>query len=426
MFFLQALSKLIALFSQHVLNRSGGTWPGEIILKFNPKIIKQLRPYFRQVIIITGTNGKTSTCQFINKALVAAGCQVITNDSGANLLNGVVSAILVKLPLRPKKQQFIGVFETDEYAFSQISLGLQPEVVIILNLFRDQLDRYGEVNKILARWQETLHALPKTTVIYPTADPALESMFLKTGNNRFAYRIPESFLKPKSVIAGDYLYCPVCRHKLEYKAFYLGHLGQWRCSNCSFGMLPGFKFNQKQLKLMAKIPSYQVINLQAVYLLLKHLKIEERFFWELIKEWQPAFGRGEDIIISKRHYALYLGKNPASWSAVLTSFTREQLKESELILGLNNRVPDGHDVSWIYDADFNLQQIPKRVVAFGDRAYDLAVRLKINGITVNQILPDLRALKDYLHSAKSRRFIFLANYSAILELRRLLTGKSLP
>ena len=416
----------MAFVSVRFFNRAGSTWPGELALKLKPNIIRSLRPFFEQIIVIAGTNGKTSTSQFLVQLLKDNHYLVITNASGANLANGILSSILLKLPLFTKPKRIIGVFELDEYAFTQVVLDLKPNFVILLNLFRDQLDRYGEVSNILNRWQTALSKLKQATVIYPSADPSLESLFLNINNSHLAYTVPKSLLKPKTEVSGDYLHCPVCKHKLEYHAYYLGHMGNWFCQNCFFAPNKNsFEFSKANLQQLALIPHYQQINLQAVYLLLKPLQIKQVLFWQTVKIWQPSFGRGETITAFSHQYQVYLGKNPSSWSAVLTHLNSKNLKDLQLVMGLNNRIPDGHDISWIYDADFILKEKPRKLVVYGDRAYDLAVRLKMAGYQVDKVITSPRDLKQELKQTKLKNLLILANYSAMLEARQILVGKSL-
>ena len=426
MFFFQLIAKLVALFSWHFLRRGGSTWPGEIALKLKPDLIKQLRPLFKEVVVITGTNGKTSTSQFLVKLLKRNKLTVISNPSGANLANGVLSSLLVKLPFFAKGEQYIAVLEMDEYAFAEIASNLKPSYVVLLNLFRDQLDRYGEVTNILNRWQKALSKLPESVIIYLTFDPGLQSLFLQLENRRQAYQIPSSLLKSRAKIAGDYVYCSKCQSKLRYQAYYLGHIGQWHCSQCGFAPEKhSFEFSLKQLGNLTHIPDYQQINLSAVYLLAKKMRISEDLFWQTVASWQPSFGRGEVIKRGAYQQTIYLGKNPASWTAVLDQLDANKLKQSVLLMGLNNKVPDGHDVSWIYDAAFDLKAKPKQLIVFGDRAYDLAVRLKLAGYKADQIITDYNLFNKFLTHCQVKKQIFLANYSAMLKLRLLLTGKSL-
>jgi UDP-N-acetylmuramyl tripeptide synthase len=376
--------------------------------------------------LVTGTNGKTSTAKFLSEALVQAGETVITNRTGANLLNGLVSSALCRLPLLSKGKKPVGVFEVDEYALSEVAQFFLPEAILFLNVFRDQLDRYGEVNNILQRWKKTLKLLGKTKLIYLGSDPALFYAFRQLQNPKFPFVIPKELLSqsPQSVY-GDLVYCPVCGAKLHYSGYYLGHLGAWECQKCEI-KVPKPAWQLKRKPRFEALPEYGQINLLGVNTLLHSLNYSEASFWAALNKWQPAFGRGEIYQQNGKEYHFYLGKNPASWTAALNEITKTKVNNQILVLGLNNRVPDGHDVSWIYDAV--CQIAPKqffKVVFFGDRGFDLAVRFKLANIEHNKVFPSPKALKQYLDGQGCKKVSILANYSSLLEIRQLIVGKAL-
>ena len=426
MLFCQLIAKLISLIAKK-LNHGGETWPGEIALKFCPNIAKDISQYLAQSIVIVGTNGKTSTAKFIVDALEGAGKRVLHNSSGANLLNGLVSSILVKLPFGARPKSYFGVFEVDEYAFAEVARHFNPGFVLILNVFRDQLDRYGEVGNILDRWQNTLEKLKQTVIIYNASDPSLARV-VESSSKTFPYAIPEAFMKTnKSGVFGDYNYCERCGNALSYRGYYLAHLGQWECKSCGL-KLPSnsFQMSPSLLKHLNFLPSYSVINLLAAYLLLRQLGLSEKHFLATAEKWLPAFGRGECVEKNNCRYCFYLGKNPASWSAALSNLLPKPAQRSVLVMGLNNRVPDGHDISWIWDADFSLKKYHfQKVLVFGDRAYDLAERLKVEGQENVSIFTDLFKLKGELKKTEPMSVYFLTNYSAMLEVRKLITGRSI-
>lgn len=421
MFVLQLLAKFLTWFFRKIWHRSGGTWPGEIALALCPNLLRRLRDRFKTVIVVTGTNGKTSTTHFLVRLFKAAGEEVVTNQSGANLINGVASAFLTQLPLLNRNKKPIGIFEVDELAFVKVGVDLKPDFVILLNLFRDQLDRYGELTNILLGWQQALQKTVHSHIIYLSSDPALQSLFLKLENPHEPYRIPQTLLRKQSQIASDYTHCPRCKEKLKYTTYYLGHIGRWYCQECGFAPpKQNFEFELKELALLKSVPPYQQINLEAVYLLAKRLQIKDALFWNLAKSWQPSFGRGEVIVDKSYHRVVYLGKNPSGWVAILDQLDNKILARSVLVMGLNNRIPDGKDISWIYDVPFKLKARPKQLIVFGDRAYDLAIRLKLAGYQVNAVFNDLKRLKLYLQQLSEKQQLFIVNYSAMLELRRLL------
>jgi len=425
MWFLSLLAKSFSV-AARLIGRGGETWPGEIILKLYPRLGVVLRARFSLVILIAGTNGKTSTVKFISEALRQAGEVVITNRTGANLLNGLVSSALCQLPLFSKGKPPVAVFEVDEYALPEIARFFCPKIILFLNIFRDQLDRYGEVNNILERWKGSLQTLPETTLVYLSSDPALYYAFRELPNPKLPFMIPDSYLQKKpDLVFGDLVYCPICKTKLEYSGHYLAHLGNWQCTKCSIELPKAvFKFSEKNSQFQ-NLPSYQQINLLGAYTLLRTLNYSENVFSAALKNWQPAFGRGEIFASNKREYHFYLGKNPASWTAALREIARGNFSGGVLVIGLNNRVPDGHDVSWIYDANLESLSNKIKIVVYGDRAYDMATRLKIAGYRVLRVFETALQADQYLESSLFKQLYFLANYSALLEIRRLVVGKAL-
>jgi len=424
MLFLSVLAKVFSKVAR-CLGRGGETWPGELALRLNPQLGLDLKKRFSRVILVAGTNGKTSTAKFLSEALIKHGETVITNRTGANLLNGLVSSALVQLPLFAKTKKPVAVFEVDEYALPEVALFFRPEAILFLNVFRDQLDRYGEVNNILRRWLSGLQLLKSTKLVYLASDPALYYAFKSLSNPKLSFTIPKNLLsKTERGVLGDFMYCPVCSGRLKYSGYYLGHLGNWECPNCHTRVPKPEYVPKSTSSAFKKLPAYQQVNLLGVYTLLRSLNYPEEIFEKTLVNWHPAFGRGEVFKQGLKEYVFYLGKNPASWTAALTEIDRNITEKDVLVFGLNNRVPDGHDVSWIYDADFGKNLADKKLVIFGDRAYDLGVRLKLAGYKTTQIFPDIVELVRYFKQESTKRIIILANYSALLEARKTLTGRA--
>jgi len=420
--FVKTLSK-----AARFLGRGGETWPGEIALKLNSQLGSSLKKRFSRIILVAGTNGKTSTAKFLTDALREAGETVIANRTGANLLNGLVSSALTQLPVIPKGKKPVAVFEVDEYALPEVAVFFRPEVILFLNIFRDQLDRYGEVNNILERWKTGLLLLKETKLVYLASDPALYYAFKSLINPKLPFVIPESYLAHKATaVFGDLIYCPLCGTKLSYSGYYLGHLGTWECQKCRIKIpKPAFKLEGTVTKLES-LPSYQQINLLGAYTLLRSLNYPDKVFLSALEQWQPAFGRGEVFKQGSREYTFYLGKNPASWTAALKEINKTNSTGGVLVLGLNNRVPDGHDVSWIYDAVVQIEPKQfKKILFFGDRAYDLAVRFKLLGIKSDRVYTSVEEIQKYLERNQVQKVTVLANYSALLEIRRYITGRAM-
>ncbi len=414
----ELMAKAVAWVSRRILRRGGETWPGEIALIVDPGIAEKLAGLFSSVIFVVGTNGKTSTAKLAAEVFRKAGHRVISNPSGANLMNGLVSNILVQKDLF-QKAGYIGIFEVDEYTLPKAVTALKPAHIIFLNLFRDQLDRYGEVGNILARFSEALGKSPETVVVANGFDPSLHYLTHDLDRKRVCYfRVPSKFLKEESGVLGDSTYCPSCRRKLAYDGVYLGHLGRWRCAHCGLKPREGYTYGPAVLKRYQDLPDYTLINSQAVLILSRLYGVDEKLFFRALSEWQPAFGRGESVTRHGTVYAFYLGKNPASWTVALDNLKPEGL----LVLGLNNRVPDGHDVSWIWDIHMpKLREKWARLAVFGDRALDMAVRLKAEGMAEPQVLSNVRDIGKI--GRKYKQVAVLANYSATLEARSAIQGR---
>ncbi len=407
---------------------AGETWPGELALRLFPSLEKDLPSLFEKVIFVVGTNGKTSTTKSISELLTAQGHRVITNPSGANLKNGLVSNILRRKQLTVSRGYW-GVFEVDEFSFPAAAAMLPPTHVLFLNVVRDQLDRYGEVRSILASWEPVLKKLPNAHIIANAADPGIYTMLDLLQHKRVTYYgIPKEFLQKKAFVAGDSLYCYACSHKLEYQGMYVSHMGAWRCPLCKRKPHKPFLFSDPLIKRHPDIPSFMFINLQSVYVLFKDLgitKTEE----EVLRSWEPAYGRGEKQTINGTDYTFVLGKNPASWSVVLRDYTRK-LKLSPvdiLVFGLNNRIPDGKDVSWIWDVDIalELKNTAKEVWVYGDRAFDMQLRLQEAGIAATYTNPSAHEFFKKLKQRSPHSTLTIANYSALLEARKEVLGKSI-
>lgn len=370
---------------------SGGTWPGEIALKFDPNILTKIAP--KNIILVAGTNGKTTTTLMIKHIL---GDNVVTNASGANLLNGIVSAIITSPP------SDYGVFEVDEAALPRILHFVQNDdrklIIVLLNLFRDQLDRYGEVDSIVKKWQDALRNF-SGTLILNSDDPQIASL----GNGKTIYfgLNDQKLFRKTQEHAMDSQFCPVCGQRLNYAGTFYSHLGHWSCPKCKF-------FRPKPL--IDKAFVYPLPGLYNRYNTLAAVGVAHVLKRPVdLKNFEAAFGRQEEIGKAK----IFLSKNPASFNESLRTVI--ELEAENILFSLNDRIPDGRDISWIWDVDFEM--LPKKINLFsmGDRVYDLALRLKYAGRETKIVkeIPDIANL------------YILATYSAMLEIRKKLTGRKI-
>ena len=395
------LGKLVSLFSTTFRLGAGATWPGEVALRIQPRILRYLSKNAKRVILVAGTNGKTTTVKMIKTIL---GKDAVSNTSGANLDNGLVSTFI----RYPKAGYYI--FEVDEATLPNVLKDLTPENIVLTNLFRDQLDRYGEVDTIAEKWLLALAGSERqTNVIVNCDDPYLAFIGSKISAKvkYFGLEDPSLFL-PKMQHATDTIYCPNCGARLTFAGVYFSHLGKWACGNCSF-MPP--KEDVTAADFTSPLEGvYNVYNTLAAALTAQTLGISKPDIREALTHFTPAFGRMERI----GRNIILLSKNPTGFNESLRTVAASKEKGPVLFV-LNDWIPDGRDVSWIWDVDFEqYPNFPKYYVA-GDRALDMALRLKYAGIqsTIVKNIPQ----EDMLW--------ILPTYSAMLDIRKTLTGRKI-
>lgn len=407
----------------------GSTWPGHIALKFNKNFIKEVLKNSKvKIVFVVGTNGKTTTTSLITHILQADGKKVIQNTSGANLLNGIASTLLLNASASGKIAADFIIFEIDEGSFPLACKEITPDAIVMLNLFRDQLDRYGEVNTIALKWQEALSHLPASThLILNADDPQIAYFGKKSPLNEDYFGVDEKS-KERPVIdhSSDSTYCPNCGEKLRYTKRYYSHLGNWSCQSCQL---------IRPTKVTSISPSYPLsglynkYNIHAALLLSKHFGISDEIIKQGLKSFVPVFGRQEQLSIDGKNVEIILAKNPAGMDQALETVLEK--KATNLLIALNDNVADGTDVSWIWDIDIEvLLDTPKVLLTVsGERVYDLALRLKYADIAmaVITIEPDLHlAITKALAQTGSKETLYiLATYTAMLEVRKLLTGKKI-
>lgn len=443
------LGKFIIKISQLFNLGSGSTWPGHIALKLNDKFIEDVidKNKSLKIVVIAGTNGKTTSTTLLKFLLEKSGKKVFTNNEGANLLNGVASSIIKNGSVFSKLEYDIAIFESDELSLPLLLKKISPDKILILNLFRDQLDRYGEVNTIALKWLESLKNLPaKTEVFINGDDPQLYFIGGKLTQKVQYFGVDTKLMKLKNIPHDvDSIYCPVCLSLLDYHQLSFAHLGNFYCSDCGFKRSEKlYDFSQEKIAYPME-GLYNVYNINAILLLFKSL-IDERFVIPVKTEIQskitfivlnkwfsdfvPAFGRQEEIIYKNRKVFILLSKNPAGFNQSIQTVKKIlKNKKANFLIVLNNRIPDGQDVSWIWDVDFKLIfDVAKNIIVSGDRVYDLNLRLRYENeakkIITSENLSD--AIKSTVNKTKEgERLFILPTYSAMLEVRKIVLGRKL-
>lgn len=444
------LGKLIIKISQLFNLGSGSTWPGHIALILNDKFIEDVlnKNKNSKIIVIAGTNGKTTSTALLKFILQKSGKRIFTNSEGANLLNGVASTIIKNSNIFSQLKYDFAIFESDELNLPLLLKKISPDKVLILNLFRDQLDRYGEVNTIVLKWLESLKTLDQKTEVFINGDdPQLYYIGSKLSQKVQYFGAGKKLMKLKNIPHDvDSIFCPVCLSLLHYHQLSFAHLGDFYCSNCQFKRSEKINdFSREKINYPME-GLYNVYNTNAVLLLIKSLvnvKIKDINQW--LKIFTPAFGRQEEIVYKNRKVFILLSKNPAGFNQSIQT-VREMVRKkpsfappspkwlrrpgkANFLIILNNQIPDGLDVSWIWDVDFKpILDVAGDVYVSGDRVYDLNLRLRHENeakkiITFENLSEAIESIVN--KTKEEERLFILPTYSAMLEVRKILLGRKL-
>ncbi|MEH2314137.1 MAG: Mur ligase family protein [Nostoc sp.] len=406
--------------------------PGSIARRIEPRLLQLLSQQVKNgVILIAGTNGKTTTALLLCTILERKGYRIAHNSTGANLENGLISALLETTTLLGTLNVDYAILEVDENIVPRVLTPLQPRIILCLNLFRDQLDRYGEVDTISKRWTKVISTLPPETVVIPNADdPTLSNLGQQLSQRVlfFGLNEPEHYLEaiPHAV---DSIYCPKCGHSLDYKGVYLSHLGDFTCPKCGFSKSKPTLESSEWSQILVGL--YNKYNTLAAATAAIELGVDQATIRDTINSFQAAFGRAEDLVINGKRVRILLSKNPVGTNETIRVVTQSTDKTTLLVL--NDRTPDGTDVSWIWDVDTEkLVERGGTLVVSGDRVYDMALRLRYSQKSpesnLNLIVEeDLRqAIATALeHTPENETLHILPTYSAMLEVREVLTGRKI-
>lgn len=378
---------------RHVAHRPAANLPGKIALAIDPALLDELRGKCTQGSVITvGTNGKTSTNNLLADAFEAAGRTIICNRTGANLAAGITSALLQQ----PAAQW--GVFECDELWLAHVLPRLRSNYVLLLNLFRDQLDRCGEIDRIQTSIAGALAASPDTVLVYNADDPLCARIADEVPNRTVAYGLDESMGLAQNTVT-DAQMCQKCDGMVRYHYRQYGQLGDYFCDQCDFAR-PTLDFAGRDIAIgptgvtmevcgpagcesvhTPQPTPYAAYNLVASYALCREVGIPTADFQRAQDAFNPRNGRLQRYRLGGRDVLLNLAKNPTGFNQNLKIVEADQGPKMVAFF-INDQVADGHDISWIWDIDFEeLAGQPDTVVfAGGSRAHDLAVRLKYAGI----------------------------------------------
>lgn len=418
-----------------LLNKGGTALPGKLALLICPEVL-ELTARGVNTLIVTGTNGKTTSARMAQKALENAGLSVFSNRSGANLIGGIACEYIVNtdLFLRPKHKW--AVIECDEAAAKRVFGEVKPMAVLVTNLFKDQLDRYGSVTKPRDTIAQGLTKTPKTLLCLNADCPMAASIAEKAPNEVIWYGLSSG--SKKSPESGEESRCDNCGARLSYRYVTYANLGGYRCAKCGArrhdtlvtvsDVLPDGSFvisdgKEKTLANCALPGLYNIYNAAGVTALMTAAGIELKCTLKAVSDFECGFGRMEQFDLGNAGARMILIKNAAAADQTLET-VRSGKNEKTVVFAVNSRPADGTDISWLDDADFGkLKRMKglKRVYVTGDRAETMAQRLEREGIACEQVSSYDKLIKRL---RKENAFIYiLPTYTAMLEFRQKLVSK---
>ena len=419
-----------------MLNRGGTAFPGSVALKIDPEVLSSASKGVR-TIIVTGTNGKTTTSLMIAKGMEKAGYDYFANGTGANLLNGITSAFIHNTDMMGKPLKKFAVIECDEASLKYVAPLVKPEVVVVTNLFRDQLDRYGEVMTTLSKIREAL-VMVQDSVLCLNGDCSLTSSLGDLPNRTYFFGMSEDFAEHDENELSDAPRCIKCSDAYEYDYRTYGHLGSFRCPKCGYSrpqldvyLSHMIEMNSRHTdmdvhiidhdtKVRVALPAvYNAYNALAAICAFKGAGLSEEAVINSLMHMRSAFGRMENFTMGKSTAQMILVKNPAGCNQTL-DYLKTLEKRYTLILILNDGYADGKDISWIWDSNYEKlvgNEMIEEVVVSGDRRDDMMIRIKYAGFDMNKVRECVTTteLVDVIrHSGKA---VILPNYTAMLQMR---------
>ncbi len=436
--FLSIIAGKITIFLSRHLFKGGSNFPGKVALKLDKKILKKVSENYK-VILVTGTNGKTTTTSMIANSLKNNGLDIITNATGANLHTGIVACFVENYKFFSKLQRY-AVIEVDEANLKFITEDIVPEIITITNLFRDQLDRYGEVYTTLEKILEGIKKVPETKLILNGDESLLGGLKLK--NPMYYYGFNTSINDNKEIeINADAKFCKFCKTPYSYNFITYNHLGDYYCEGCGFkrdelkyyvdniiDLTPessSVTINGRALNIN-QAGVYNIYNALCSYAISKELDLEEDKIIESLEKQSSSFGRQEILSIEDKKVKIILVKNPAGFNQAIDTLCLNKESFSTAFL-LNDNYADGRDVSWIWDVDFEkLKDLPIHdVFISGIRMYDMAIRLKIAGLNENSFIikQEYKDLTDSIINSENNNVYVLATYTAMINYRKYLHSK---
>ena len=426
----------------HNVLKGGTSFPGKIAMKLDPDILNTLAQNY-ETVIVTGTNGKTMTTALIVEALREKYGEVLTNPSGSNMQQGIVTAFLANKKSKAKRP--IAVLEVDEANVKMVTKLVKPSVFVLTNIFRDQMDRYGEIYTTYNKIIEGIKLAPDATIIANGDASIFSSVDLPNPKIFYGFKLPSDHSQNdvKAPVNTDGVLCSECDHILHYHDRIYANLGDFFCPNCGYRRPEltysvseiidqdpnhlSFRMGTKDYHINIG-GTYNIYNALAAYSVARHFDLDDEEIASAFAKNKRVFGRQELIQYADKDIDLILVKNPVGLDEVLHMLNTEK-DDYSLVTLLNANHADGIDTSWIWDGQFedlNQEQI-KQILVGGQRWHDMGFRLEVAGFSPEQMTtcPDNEAVIEEIAKLPTKKVYILSTYTALLSLRKTMAEKKI-
>ncbi len=417
-----------------LLGKQGVTWAGKIALMIDPDILSHLAGAVREkIFVVCGTNGKTTTNNLLCAALEAQKKKVVCNHTGSNMLNGCAAAFVLQAGWNAKLDADYACIEVDEASALRIFPHFRPDYMILTNLFRDQLDRYGEIDITMNLVRDAMNLAPGMKVIVNADDALSAFVTMESGNPYVTYGIGEKVFEESINEIKEGRFCKKCGAKMEYHFYHFSQLGDYYCSACDFKR-PYIRYNASMIetgdhlaftvegrRITANYRGfYNIYNILAAYAAAREAGFALENFQEVLDAYRPENGRMEHFLIRGTQIILNLAKNPAGFNQNISAVMEDKRKKDIIIL-INDNDQDGTDVSWLWDVDFDrfCADNINSIVVSGIRCQDMRLRLKYVDIP-SELEPDVeKAIRERIANGCKNLYV-LVNYTGLYSTHNIL------
>ncbi len=435
-------AKLVSV-ACRLAGKQGVTMSGRIALRIDPNILRDLSAQVRgNIFVVCGTNGKTTTNNLLCSAIESEGKKLVCNHTGSNMLDGVAAAFVLAAKCNGRLDADYACIEIDEASTVRVFPHFQPNYMVLTNLFRDQLDRYGEIDITMNLLDRAMKMAPKMKVIVNGDDALSAYLAMESGNEAVTYGITEQVFPTKETgEIREGRFCKRCGERLEYDYYHYSQLGMYHCPKCGFArpevdfeashidMTEGLAFDVRERAtdqvrhIQANYKGfYNIYNILAAYSAARTAGLSLGQFDRVLRDFNPQNGRMEHFSIRGTEVILNLAKNPAGFNQNISAVMEDQ-REKDLIIVINDNAQDGTDISWLWDVDFDRFADPqvRSITVSGIRCQDMRLRMKYVDIHSELIADVETAIRKRIEDGCGNLYV-LVNYTALFSTRNILAG----